>query len=103
MSEQIHSVCSSCIAFIRCNEVGTLVGKFVELFFIEGVVGSSVILCSTGESFHLGLGWFEIRFFKECSDSNIELFLGDLSVFVGINLCEDFVGLSLGDAWFFCR
>ena len=83
--------------------MANFVGKYVELCLVEGMVGSSFVFGGGLEFFDFGFGWVDIVSFKVCFDGNGELFLGDLSVIVGINLFEDFVGLSLGDAWFFCR
>ena len=76
-----------------------MVGKFVELGWVEGVVGTGVGDGSTSELFNLFSGWVDVVLLKVSFDSDGELLLGNLTVVVGVDFLEDSVGLSIGDAW----
>ena len=77
--------------------MGNLVGKFVGLCLVEGLVGSSVGIGGGGEKFDLCLGWVDVVGIEVDIDSSCEFFFIDLSVTVDVNLIEVFVGMSFID------
>ena len=78
-----------------------LVGKGVELFFAQGVVGTGIGFGSSSECFDFILGWcFHVSFLNLVLNSGSEFFLGDLTVVVGVNGIEDLVGFFVGDTFF---
>ena len=78
-----------------------MVGKAVELHWVQLSVGTGIGGSSGGELCNLFLGWVHVVLLKESLNSDSEFFLGDLTVVVGVNLFEDCVGLSHGDTWCF--
>ena len=76
-----------------------MVGKFVELGWVEGVVGTGIGGGSSSELLNLLWGWVDVVLLKVSCDSDGELFLGNLTIVVGIDFLEDSIGLSIGDTW----
>ena len=64
------------------------------------MVSTSISLGSSGELCNLFIGWVDIVLLKVSLNSNGELFLGDLSITVGVDLFENSVRLTHGDTWF---
>ena len=75
-----------------------MVSKLVELDWVELMVFSGITLGSSGELSNLSFGWVNVVLLEVGFDSDCEFFFRDLTVSVGVNLLEDLVGLSHGDA-----
>ena len=78
--------------------MSNLVSKVVEFSFVEGVIRSSIGFSSGSEFCNLSFGWVNTFFIKEFFDSDSKLSFVNLSVSAGINMIEDWVRISHGDA-----
>ena len=78
---------------LRLDVGADLVGKGVELDWVELVVSTGISGGSLGESFNLSGGWVDVVFLKVGGNSDSEFFFGDLTVSVGVDHMEDSVRL----------
>jgi hypothetical protein len=74
-----------------------LVGKSVELGWVESLVSSGSISSSIGESSNLSSGWVDVVFLEPLGDSRSEF--RDLTITVFVNQFEDMVGIFIGDTF----
>ena len=81
------------------NIGANLVGKFVELLWVQLSVSTGICNSGTCESLNLLFGWSFSSGLKVFLNSNREFVFGDLTVVVGVNLFEETVGLFHADTW----
>ena len=77
--------------------IADLVGKCVELGWVEGMVGTGIFNGSSGECCNFSSGWINIVLSKVLFDSGGELGFVNLTVMVGIDMIEDILGFSSWD------
>ena len=85
---------------LALNVGANLVGKAVELSWVQLVVSTGIFFSGTSESLNLGFGWVDVVGLKVSLNSDGEFFFGDLTVSVGVNLLEYLVRLFHADTWF---
>ena len=77
-----------------------LVGKLVELLWVQSLVGTGISISSLFECFDFVFSWcFHVSFLNLLLNSGSEFFSGDLTVVVGVNGFEDLVGFFVGDTF----
>jgi hypothetical protein len=90
---------SHSLSWADVEVVGDGVGESVEFSLVNNSWGSGVNSLSSGlNPSPVGSGWCIVVVFSELFKTNFDLFVGEGTIVVGIDVLESFISLGLGKA-----